>query len=339
MILESVENGLLIWPTIEENGVTRTKNYAELSTVEKIQDDCDMKATNIILQGIPADTYLLVNHHRVAKDLWERVKLLMQGDDLIACLNKLMAFLTVVASSRFPSTYNQLRTSSNLRNQASIQDGRVIVQQVQGRQGEGHMARQCTHPKQPRNVTWYKNKEMLAEAQEAGQILDEEKLTFLTDQGVLNGQAVQTIIPTNAGFQPEDLDTYDSNCDDISNAKAVLMANISHYGSDVISETTVQDITLQAQQDSMILSVVEKCQNKLLIIKPSDASPVKIEAPKELPKVILMNESLKKLKFHLVRFDNVVKIRTTPDARTEGEYGFEHTKAIFNNEIIPFINL
>ncbi|GKE62236.1 hypothetical protein Tco_1512603, partial [Tanacetum coccineum] len=51
--------------------------------------------------------------------------------------------------------------------------------------------------------------------------------------------------------------------------------------------------------------------------KPSDASSVKIEAPKELPKVSLVNESLKNLKFHLARFDSVVKIKTTPDARTE----------------------
>ncbi|GJW68330.1 hypothetical protein Tco_0122754, partial [Tanacetum coccineum] len=79
MILESVENGPLIWPTIEENRVTRTKKYAELSAVEKIEADCDMKATNIILQGLPADIYSLVNHHRVANDLWERVQLLMQG--------------------------------------------------------------------------------------------------------------------------------------------------------------------------------------------------------------------------------------------------------------------
>nr|GEU54851.1 hypothetical protein [Tanacetum cinerariifolium] len=55
MILESVENDLLIWPTIEENGVTRTKKYDELFAVEKIQVDCDMKATNIILQGLLAD--------------------------------------------------------------------------------------------------------------------------------------------------------------------------------------------------------------------------------------------------------------------------------------------
>ncbi|GJX67287.1 hypothetical protein Tco_0303014 [Tanacetum coccineum] len=69
MILESVEHGLLIWPTVEDNGVIRTKKYAELSAAKKIQADCDMKATNIILQGLLADIYSLVNHHRVAKDL------------------------------------------------------------------------------------------------------------------------------------------------------------------------------------------------------------------------------------------------------------------------------
>ncbi|GJT19856.1 integrase, catalytic region, zinc finger, CCHC-type containing protein [Tanacetum coccineum] len=79
MILESVEHGPLIWPTVEENGVTRTKKYVELSATEKIQADCDLKATNIILQGLPPNVYALVNHHRVAKDLWARVQLLMQG--------------------------------------------------------------------------------------------------------------------------------------------------------------------------------------------------------------------------------------------------------------------
>ncbi|GKA91779.1 hypothetical protein Tco_0813704 [Tanacetum coccineum] len=73
MILESFEHGPLIWPTVEENGVIRTKKYVKLSVDEKIQVDCDMKATNIILQGLPSNICSLVNHHRVAKDLWERV--------------------------------------------------------------------------------------------------------------------------------------------------------------------------------------------------------------------------------------------------------------------------
>nr|GEY76699.1 hypothetical protein [Tanacetum cinerariifolium] len=77
-ILESVENGPLIWPTVEENWVTRTKKYAELSAAKKIQADCDMKATNIILQGLSVDIYSLMNHHRVANDLWEIVQLLIQ---------------------------------------------------------------------------------------------------------------------------------------------------------------------------------------------------------------------------------------------------------------------
>ncbi|GKF72117.1 hypothetical protein Tco_0208231, partial [Tanacetum coccineum] len=78
MILESVEHGPLIWPTIEENGVTRIKKYEELSATKRIQVDCDIKATNIILQGLPSDVYSLFKYHRVAKDLWERVQLLMQ---------------------------------------------------------------------------------------------------------------------------------------------------------------------------------------------------------------------------------------------------------------------
>nr|GEU83298.1 hypothetical protein [Tanacetum cinerariifolium] len=52
MILESVEHGPFIWPTIEENGVTMTKKIAELSATEKLQANCDMKAINIILQDL-----------------------------------------------------------------------------------------------------------------------------------------------------------------------------------------------------------------------------------------------------------------------------------------------
>ncbi|GJR25231.1 ribonuclease H-like domain-containing protein [Tanacetum coccineum] len=65
MILESVKHGSLIWPTIEENCVTRTKKYEELFATKKIQADCELKETNIIFQGLPFDVYSLVNHHKV----------------------------------------------------------------------------------------------------------------------------------------------------------------------------------------------------------------------------------------------------------------------------------
>ncbi|GJX60189.1 hypothetical protein Tco_0291579 [Tanacetum coccineum] len=180
------------------------------------------------------------------------------GDDPIACINKAMAFLTPVSSSMFPTTNNQLRTSSNPRNQATIQDVQGEILQVDRQellnattakvkdicignalslsdQGMQHGIRR---------------KQMLAEVQEAGQILDDEQLTFLADPGIPASQA-QTVIPHNAAFQTEDLDTYDSDCDDLSTSQAVLMTNISNYGSDVISkvpnsETNLNDMDNQS---------------------------------------------------------------------------------------------
>ncbi|GJR28230.1 retrovirus-related pol polyprotein from transposon TNT 1-94 [Tanacetum coccineum] len=151
-----------------------------------------------------------------------------QGEDLIDCINKAMTFLSVVAL-RFPPSNNQLRTSFNPINQVTIQDGRVTVQQIQGRQtqsfagtgnkgiatmskgnyaasqprvvkcynckGEGHMTRQCTQPKRPRSAAWFKEKLMLAEAREAGQILDEEQLALLADPGIEEALVAQQTIP------------------------------------------------------------------------------------------------------------------------------------------------
>ncbi|GJT46944.1 hypothetical protein Tco_0955659 [Tanacetum coccineum] len=77
MILASVEKGPLVWPSITEDGVTRLKEYVELTPAEAIQADCDIKAINIILQGLPTEIYALVSQHRVAKDLWEKIKLLI----------------------------------------------------------------------------------------------------------------------------------------------------------------------------------------------------------------------------------------------------------------------
>ncbi|GJX24453.1 hypothetical protein Tco_0228898 [Tanacetum coccineum] len=92
-----------------------------------------------------------------------------QGEDPIDYINKAMAFISAV-TSRFPPSNNKLKTSSNPRNQATIQDGRFTVQQT------------------------------------------------------------------------EDLDAYDLDCDDISSAKVVLMANLSSYDSKVLSEVPYSDI-------------------------------------------------------------------------------------------------
>ncbi|GKA37180.1 hypothetical protein Tco_0723745 [Tanacetum coccineum] len=59
MMLDSIDNGPLVYPTVEENGKTRPKKYPELIEAQQLQDDCDVQATNIILHGLPPDVYAL----------------------------------------------------------------------------------------------------------------------------------------------------------------------------------------------------------------------------------------------------------------------------------------
>nr|GEV56924.1 hypothetical protein [Tanacetum cinerariifolium] len=293
-------------PMMEKDIVTRPKKYSELSTTEEIQVDCDINITNIILLGLPPEFYELVRNHKVTKELWKIIQLLMQdvklvrdlhitnidqlhaylgqhefhanefqpqvspyqssyygspyqsqqyshnqsstplsitypsndfqssvhhnvyspsssipqveyassvnqqpkfsqpdsgliiplfqkGDDPIDAINHMMSFLNAVVTSRYPTTNNQLRNSSNLRQQATINNGRVTLQPIQGRQtslaagtsrtytqgasgnnsrkqrnvvcyngkGEGHMSKQCTKPNRKRDDSWFKDKVLL----------------------------------------------------------------------------------------------------------------------------------------------------------------------------------
>ncbi|GJW40868.1 hypothetical protein Tco_0066713 [Tanacetum coccineum] len=279
MMLDSLDNGPLVYPIVEENGQTRPKKYSELTKAQQLQDDCDVQATNIILHGLPPNVYTLVNNQEAAKDIWDRVKLLMKGTELsyqerecrmynlfdkfayvqvntkflntlpsewskfftdvklaksfyTTNYDQLYAYLSqheihanevrimreryldplaLVAnsqtlfnpsqsprhsgSSMFPPSNNQLRTSSNPKNQATIQDGRVIVQQVQRRQtqsfaGTGNRGI-ATTSRGNYAAGQAKEKLMLAEAQEAGQILDEEQLAFIANLGIEQVQVAQ----------------------------------------------------------------------------------------------------------------------------------------------------
>nr|GEW64557.1 hypothetical protein [Tanacetum cinerariifolium] len=150
----------------------------------------------------------------------------------------MMSFLTTVVTSRYPTTNNQLRNSSNPRQQATINNGRVTLQPIQGRQtsfavgssrtytsktsgnnsgkqrtvicynckGKGHMSKQCNKPKRKRDDSWFKDKVLL------------------------------TVITHNAAYQADYFDAYDSDYDEINTAKVSLMANLSHYGSDDLAE-------------------------------------------------------------------------------------------------------
>ncbi|GJT27627.1 retrovirus-related pol polyprotein from transposon TNT 1-94 [Tanacetum coccineum] len=277
-----VKNRPLIWPSIEEKRVTRPKKYYELSATEAIQADCNIKATNIILQGLPPEVYALVSNHKVAKDLWERIQLLMQGtsltkqerefnqqfefsqpdsglivpvfqkgDDPIYAINHMMYFLTAIVTSRYPTINNQLRNSSNPRQQATINNGRVTLQPIQGSQTSlaAGTIRTYTTGASRRN---------------SGKQRTVEELAFLADPRILKGQTTQNVITHNAAYQADDLDAYDSDCDELNNAKVALMANLSHYGSDALAEAAIQNSNSSTQQDALILSVIEQLKTQVV---------------------------------------------------------------------------
>ncbi|GKC02257.1 hypothetical protein Tco_0993867 [Tanacetum coccineum] len=95
----------------------------------------------------------------------------------------MMSFLSTIVSSRFPTTNNQLRNSSNPRQHATIHDGRVTIQPVQGRQSSFAAGTSGTRA----NISgtrgnnsgikffWLKHKDL---------VLNEEELKFLADPGV-----------------------------------------------------------------------------------------------------------------------------------------------------------
>nr|GEW74942.1 retrovirus-related Pol polyprotein from transposon TNT 1-94 [Tanacetum cinerariifolium] len=507
MILESVENGPLLWPTVEENGVTRPKKYSELSATEAIQADCDVKATNIILQGLPPEVYalrecklydefdkfaykkgeslhdfylrfslllndmniynmkleqfqvntkflntlppewskfvtdvklvrdlhttnvdqlhaylgqheyhanevcLLLEHtsdplalvanHQMTKSPYQThqqsyqhtqfqpqvssfqssqfgspyqssqygshaqtstplsitylsndfqssvhhnvynpsssipqvdyapsvhqqyeffqpntglvVLVFQKGDDLIDAINHMMSFLTAVVTSRYPPTNNQLRNSSNPRQQATINNGRVTIQPIQGRQNSlaAGMSRQYTS--RPSGNNSRKQRVIVCYNSQANrQVLHEEEMEFLADPGIAEAQSTQYVITNNAAYKANDLDAYDSDCDEINYAKIALMANLFHYGSDnladnmtnnvidpdvqamliseqsnimnqseteIISDSniisysqyvnesryaTVQNLSFHAQQDDLILSMIEQLKTQVV---------------------------------------------------------------------------
>ncbi|GJY64990.1 hypothetical protein Tco_0466450 [Tanacetum coccineum] len=219
---------------------------------------------------------------------------LVHGDDPIDVINHVMSFLSTVVTSRYPTTNNQLRNSSNPRQQATIYDGRVTVQPVQGRQisydaGEGHMSKQCTNTKEGSDDSWFKIDSVVGSS-------SKQVVKFLTIR--------KTVITHNATYQANDLDAYDSDCDELNSAKVALMENLSHYGSDALAEsnvvdqseteitsdsniipysqyviesqqTAVQNSNSSAQQDALILSVIEQLKSQ--VVNYSSAQSVEID--------------------------------------------------------------
>nr|GEV99973.1 hypothetical protein [Tanacetum cinerariifolium] len=92
-ILKSIDEGPykigIVRETLAEStegtpqfGPERPRVYSDMSSEEKDRYNVDIRATNILLQGLPKDIYTLINHYTDAKDIWDNVKMLLEGSEL-----------------------------------------------------------------------------------------------------------------------------------------------------------------------------------------------------------------------------------------------------------------
>ncbi|GJY79700.1 retrovirus-related pol polyprotein from transposon TNT 1-94 [Tanacetum coccineum] len=379
--------------SIVEKEVLKVDMQERKSWMDPIHENID--------PGLPPQVYALVSNHRIAKELWERIQLLMQGTSLKKQERKCklydeydkFAYKKVETLRDFYLRFSPLLNDMNIYNvkletilkelhttniyqlhaylgQHEFHANEVRLmhernsdplslvathQMTPGRQisfatgttrtytprasgsnsgkqmtiicynckGEGPMSKQCTKPKRKHDDSWFKDKVLL------------------------------TVITHNDAYQADDLDAYDSDCDELNTAKVALMANL-FLCSDALSEyvtesqqAAVQNFNTSTQQDALILSLepklydgnvikntsaivipdseetlmlAEESRSKMLLkqrdpmvlekknsmnsLDPNaSCRPTKVEVPKELSKVSMVNTSLKKLKHYLVKKD------------------------------------
>nr|GEZ79676.1 retrovirus-related Pol polyprotein from transposon TNT 1-94 [Tanacetum cinerariifolium] len=281
-------------------------------------------SSNLSISYPVNDISSTVNHNAyMASSSTPQIDYAPMGDDPIDAINHMMSFLTAVVTSRYPATNNQLRTFSNPSQQATINNGRVTIQPIQGRQnsmlagssrpfasgsggasgkqrvivcynykGEGHMSKQCTKPKRKRDAKWFKNKVLLVQAQANGQVLQEEELEFLADPGTTESSSNQNVVITNAAYQADDLDAYDSDCDELYSTKIALMANLSHYGSDNLAEAQAKDTVILKLKEKLH-SLNGDVNDKNVKREVEEIETLNIELDHKVTKLVAENEHLK----------------------------------------------
>nr|GEY97209.1 hypothetical protein [Tanacetum cinerariifolium] len=250
--------------------VSQGSSSSNLSISYPMNDTSSTVNHNAHMASAPQIDYALIDHHPSKFSSPETglvVPVFQKGDDPIDAINHMMSLLTSVVTSRVTIQPIQGRqnhmSAGSLRPFASGSGGtsgrqRVIV--CYNCKGEGHMAKQCTKPKRKHDAEWFKDKVLLVQAQANEQVLQEEELDFLADPGMEKSSTNQTVVTTNAAYQADDLDAYDSDYDGLNSAKVALMENLSHYGSDNLAENS----TLPILQDDLILSVIEQLKTQVV---------------------------------------------------------------------------
>ncbi|GKC05697.1 hypothetical protein Tco_0997307 [Tanacetum coccineum] len=280
-------------------------------------------------------------------------------DDPIASLNKVMIFLSSAYSSRFPPTNNQLTTCPiyehklqfktakfrfRMFKEDSLKVMRAMLERVklheQGLSIQLEREKQINQGKRVKDIEWFKDKMLLAQAQEASVVLNEEQQEFLADH----------------------VDAYDSNCEDQATASVIFMASLSLAGSlndDTIAPTYETNILSEVPHydtyhDDVLNSDVHETEYNEHSISHDDSyaelkkqlywsstpslpeSISKPNLPKKLPSTSQVLKNLQNARDLLSKFDDCIKRRTTLSPHEIGNWETTDIKGAFTQDVIPF---
>ncbi|GKB16933.1 hypothetical protein Tco_0850856, partial [Tanacetum coccineum] len=327
-----------------QQGPVRARVLNDLSAKEKERYKADIRATNILLQGIPKDIYSLINHYTDAKDIWENVKMILEGseltkddresqlydefehfrqikgetiqgyyvrftklindmrnikmtmprmqlnskfvnnmlpewsrfitevklnrglkesnfdqlyaylnqnevhanenrmmmerfiqptndplgtrssstENLIESLSNTLALLTQLYKSHLPQTNNQLRTSSNARNKATVQDDRVVVQYVRGRYNANNQGRPFQRNNARGNVVAGN-----VGGQNRGGIINPGEQVTNFDDDVDDSPEDNLALNVDHVFEADQCDAFDSDVDGGPITQTMFMTNLT----------------------------------------------------------------------------------------------------------------
>nr|GEY35419.1 integrase, catalytic region, zinc finger, CCHC-type, peptidase aspartic, catalytic [Tanacetum cinerariifolium] len=248
----------------KENGVNILKSIEEgpfqMGTV-----NADIRATNILLQGLPKDIYTLINHYTDAKDIWDNVKMLLEAlpstyvpphltdnahpdsglsptDNLIKNLTNMLTLLTQSYKTFLPQTTinSELHQIQETKLQFKMErlwfrmfrvdriEVKGSIHRVEGQLGMGE------HRTELGMRIQVMQDRLSATTATNGVALDEDQLLFLAggqDNAIdedVDKQPVQDLALNRDNlFQADNDDAFDSDVDEAPMAQTMFMVNLS----------------------------------------------------------------------------------------------------------------
>ncbi|GJS64501.1 hypothetical protein Tco_0679065 [Tanacetum coccineum] len=223
-------------------------------------------------------SFATTEENGVANDLWEKVQLLMQGTSLTKQERECKLY---DAFDNLPPEWSKFVTDVKLvkdLHTTNFDHLHVYLEQHKLYANEVHLMRERmegqwqdrSKGQRGKGIYMGSRKNFYSRSSGNSKVSNEEEWNSCRLPGIVERSSYTVPIITLISSIKNDLDAYDSDCDEIFRAKAVLMANLSSYESYVLSKyliesqnAAVQDTNSSAQQDALILSVFEKLSNQV----------------------------------------------------------------------------